>query len=209
MDPPARRFSTGLRFLDQRIDGGVPIGTMLALTASASTQSELLLREFTRQHPCLYVSTTCADPTELEEVLGGTSDSAYACEYIPPERLLENPTLILSEITPESFVVIDDVTDLERDDRGTYVDFLNQLKGKLRTTDSIAILHCLETEDSPPLRRLTLKRSDHFWQLNTALHPNDIRNQIYITKSRGYRVLSEPIPLVLTDQVQIDTTRNI
>lgn len=209
MNAPARRFSTGLRFLDQRIDGGIPIGTILALTAPASAQSELLLREFTTAHPCLYVSTTCADPAELAEVLDESPDSEYTCEYVPPESLLEGPTTVLSEITPESFVVIDDVTRLERGGRATYLDFLNQLKARLRVTDSIALLHCLETADTPPLRGLTLKRSDHVWQLKTSLDPNDIRNQIYITKSRGYRALSEPIPLVLTDQVQIDTTRNI
>ena len=207
-----RRFSTGMSFLDRRIDGGIPVGTAVALTAPASSQSELLLGELTQGWDLLYISTICPDEAELRAILEPrrSAERSLTIEYAPPESLLENPESYLSKLSPESVLVLDVANSLESAQRDTYLNVLNTFKATLRDLDCIGLLHCLEGEGSQiPRRGLTLKRADHVWQLQTAALSNEIKSRLLITKSRGYRALSEPVPLVMTDRVQIDTSRNI
>lgn len=56
---------------------------------------------------------------------------------------------------------------------------------------------------------MTLNRVDQVWWLQLELLSREIRTRLYVTKARAGRALTEPIPLTLTDQVVIDTSRNI
>ena len=207
-----RRFSTGMSFLDRRIDGGIPVGTIVALTAPASSQSELLIQELTKEQELLYLSTTCPEEAEIRERLevARTTKDSLTIKYTPPETLLEDPEAPLSDLSPESILVLDVVNSIENAQRKPYLKFLNTLKKYVRDVNCVAILHCLNIDGgSPSQRGLTLKRADHVWQLQTTALSNEIRSRLLITKSRGYRALSEPIPLVLTNRILVDTSRNI
>lgn len=212
MVAPTRRYSTGLRFLDSRLNGGVPAGTLLALTAPASSQSQLLLYRLATARPTLYVSMTCPDEAELRSALDGAGVAGQVdlvFEHAPPSDLMADPGQYLGRLSPESFLVVDGVDDLERANRDRYLAFLNGLKRRMRETDSVGVLHGIDTDPVPAGRRLTLRRADHVWQLDQRILSTEIKTRLLVTKARGDRALTEPIPLIMTDRIRVDTSRRI
>lgn len=211
MSVRTRQFSTGLPFLDRRLNGGIPIGSTVALTAMPSSQSELLLQRVTRGRQLTYLSTLCPDEEELRTSLSAPrrTENEVTVKYVSPDSFLDAPETPLSGLPPESFLVIDPMDILEQGSQAAYLALLNTIVRHARETESVALLHCLDTPSTPPHRPLTLKRVDQVWQLETQAYSQDIKNRLCITKARNSRALTEPIPLVLTDQVRIDTSRNI
>lgn len=209
MDGTTRRFSTGLTFLDRRIDGGLIPGCLLALTAPPGSQSELLIAELIRARPTTVVSTTRPE-AEVQEWAKTRADTAdLSVITLDPESVLAQPERITEDLSPESFVVVDSVNGLETAPREQYMGFLNHLKERLRETDSVGILHCIDQVDNPAQRGLTLHRADYVWQLEVLTLSREIKTRLLITKARHGRALTEPVPLRLTDRVQVDTSRRI
>lgn len=210
MSPADGRFSTGVRFVDKRLGGGIPAGGLLALVAPAGSQSELLFEALASAETVWYLSTICSDEDELREIADPTGDRArdLTVEYVPPATLIDDPSRFADDVEPETCVVIDTANGLEAASDDAYLAFLNTLKARLRATDSIAILHCLADEPIPDGRPLTLKRSDHIWRLELAV-ADELVTRLVIPKSRGYQVLTEPLQLELVDEVNVDTSRNI
>lgn len=210
MQPVDRRYTTGLPFLDQRIDGGIPIRSTVVFRAPPESQAQLFLRDVTGTRPRHYISTDCPDERELlTSVTREEEDSDTTVSYANPADLLSSPTEVLERGRPESFVVIDAIDQVERASYTEYVTFLTELKRWIRETDSVAFLHCHECPDEPPRRSITLNRADHIWSLKMELRSQSIAYRLYVTKARKTRALVEPVPLLLTDQVRVDTTRNI
>lgn len=210
MDTQPRQYSIGLQFLDRRLGGGIAAGTLLALTSPPHSQSELLLRQFLRSRPSLFVSTI----RPVEEVrtwatTGGQDPPDLRCIRRDPEALLEDPSILVEEIAAESFVIIDRTNALETAPRGEYLEFLDQLAAALRETHSVGVLHCSDVHQAPPRRGLTLDRVDQVWQLEILQLSREIKNRLLVTKSRRSRALREPIDLLMTDRVQVDTSRKI
>jgi hypothetical protein len=196
--------------LDRHLDGGIPRGTLVALVAPPTSQSELFLQSMGRTRPVTHVSTTCRNPRESEQRFGGPAGGNSEVNHVhaDPEALLGGDELPF-DVGSESFVLVDPVDELERQSRDGYLGFLEALSEALVETDSVGVLHALDVPDRPDHRWLSLKRADHVWQLELTPTSQDIRNRLLVTKSRGYRALTEPIPLVLTDRVRIDTSRSI
>lgn len=130
---------------------------------------------------------------------------------IDPESrtLLEDRTPIEEELTPECFVIVDRTNWLEAADRDEYRGFLDGLKRMLVETESVGVLHCSQRTHPPPQRGLTLDRADQVWQLELLPLSREIKNRLLVTKSRRGHALREPIDLLLTDRVQVDTSRRI
>lgn len=212
-----RRYSTGLEILDRRLDGGIPVGTLVALVAPPESQSELFLEAMGRHRPVTFVSTTCTRSVEARRRYGATEAEgagvrlvhASASELVGSEPSPLEERGGLAGVDEDSFVIVDPANDLERETRADYFGFLDDLVERLEETESVGIIHLLEEESSPRNRWLTLKTADHVWQLELTPTSQDIRNRLLVTKSRGYGALTEPIPLVLTDRVRIDTSRSI
>lgn len=209
---PNRRFSTGLTFLDRRLDGGIPVGKLLTITAPAGSQSELFLYHFATSQPLRYISTTNPIEDEVERAFESTAITGsidIEFEYAPPRELLTEPEQYFADILPESFVVIDPADPLEQADDDEYLSLVNMFKQRLRETDSVGIFHGLDTEPIPNNRRLTLKRSDYVWHLEQQFNSREINSRLLLTKARGGRAHPEPVPIVLSDSVHVDTSRNI
>lgn len=209
MSATERRFSTGREFLDRRIRGGLVPGRLLALTAPPSSQSELLLAELASARRSTIVSTTRPE-TEIREWVDANVHH-HDIDVVTTDALtlLEEPTDVIGSLEPESFLVLDSLGGLETAPRDEYLRFLNHLKAVLRETDSVGILHCLDTPKPPARRTLTLHRADYVWQLEVVPTSRDIKTRLLVTKARRGRALDEPIPLKLTDTVKVDTSRRI
>jgi hypothetical protein len=123
--------------------------------------------------------------------------------------LLGTPEEITSLLPPESFLILDATNELEARSRERYHGFINHLKDQFVKKDSIGIFHCIDQQNLPPLRGLTLHRADYVWQIELLALSREIKTRLLITKARQERALTEPISLRLTDRVQIDTSRRI
>lgn len=204
-----RRYSTGLPFLDRRLGGGLVPGQLLALTAPPTSQSELLLAELLSARQTMFISTTRPEEeVELWAEANGV-DEDVTIQTANPKAVLEDPTRITDSLTPESFLVVDPHDGFETAERDRYLSVLDHLKTHLRETESVGILHCIDQQQPPARRSLTLQRSDYVWQVELIILSREIKTRLLVTKARRGQALTEPIPLRLTDQVQIDTSRRI
>lgn len=206
MAASARTFTTGLEFLDRRLDGGIGVGRLLALTAPPSSQTELLLRQLASTRRTTFVSTHRSAAEVREWAAAGVEIDVTR---VTPEELLQGPDAVLESLTSESFLILDTADGLEHAPRESYLDLLDQIKQRLVETDSVGVLHCTDRADNPPRRALTLSRADTVWQVELLVLSREIKTRLLVTKSRSGRALSEPIPLLITDQVRIDTSQRI
>jgi len=211
------RLSTGIPALDRLLGGGIPNGRMVALIAPPETQGELLLKQLVGVRSTLYLSTF-RPKWEIKEELADyvqnrmTADADpidLQVDYVTPEELLESPATYLDTLPSRANLIIDSIDEFEVEDRSRYVDFLNLVKETLWETGSLGLFYGMEGNRDSPARSLTLKRSDLVWQLRRNVRSNDIEHYLVISKFRGGEALTEPVKLILTDEVRIDTSRDI
>jgi hypothetical protein len=113
------------------------------------------------------------------------------------------------DLASVSCVIGDRSHALETAEREESLAFLDRLRGTLRDADSVGVLRCSPRTPPPPRRGLTRDRVDQVWQLELLPLSREIKNRLLVTKSRRGRALREPIDVLLTDQVQVDTSRRI
>lgn len=204
-----RLFSTGNVFLDRRVGGGIRQGSLLALVAHPQSQCQTFLREFAAARRSLYVSTICPDEDELRErFLPPDADASTA--YVAPDALVEEPDAVLDRIEPETYVLLDAMTPVEAEaDRSALLELLHALKRRVDETDSVCVLLCHRDDDGGHPTSTTLHRADVVWQLRPAFGNRQLGYRLLVTKVRGGRAPPEPIPLLVTDRVEIDTSWSI
>lgn len=210
MKESKRQLSTGLPFLDRQIGGGLRVGSLLALEAPPGSQSELLLAQLLGTHRTVYVSTSRSEDEVREWATAKAGTVAdLTVESLTSEAIIDTPTSVTDPLSPESVLILDPVNGLETAPRQRYLDALNHLKQELRATESVGVVHCVGRDRAPAHRCLTLNRADNVWELEVQALSRDIKTRLLVTKSRYGYSLTEPIPLVLTDRVRIDTSRRI
>lgn len=202
-----KRLSTGSEVLDRQLEGGIPPGTLVALTAPPDTQSELFLQALAGERQTIYLSPV-RPADEVTETLD-LPHSKLSVLQKEPETILTEPEESFKETDAHSNIIIDPMNGFETGQRRRYIDFLNTLKEHLRTTESVALLHCIDAESNPSLRSLTLNRADLVWRLQLTVTTLTVDTRLIISKFRDGKALRKPIKLRLTDSVQIDTSRDI
>jgi archaellum biogenesis ATPase FlaH len=204
------RLPTGIDVLDQRLGGGVPAGSIVALSAPPASQAELLLYEFTVPRETLYLTL---DRTEL-----GVSDSLRrtavdtgtpTVQYVADDGRTDHAIELLGDLPERSTVVVDPHSAIEREGRSDFFEFMTQLRLHVIDTDSLAVLHCLDGQDISPLRDSTEHLADVIFELTTDAAGATVENRLAVPKFRGGRALTETLKLRLTDSVAVDTSRDI
>lgn len=195
--------STGLPGLDRHLGGGLPAGSLVALTAPPDSQSERLLYRFAAANPSRYL-TTFRPADEIEAVIGDrVPDADIPVERVRDDRLLDDPGGQFDGLDGEA-VVVDTATELERAGRDQYRRTLDVLKRRLRATDSVALLHCLDVEPTPMRRGLTLGRADVVWRLRFAGFPDRADPRLLVTKFRGGTAPPEALALRFGERVRAE-----
>lgn len=205
-----KQLSTGVEVLDRELAGGLPAGSVVSFQSPPESQGELLLYELTRPRPTLYLSTdrtedTVADAFRNTRAPTGSPD----IRYVSGEDPLDAVRRAFRSAGEGTTVIIDPVDGLERTERPRYETVLNELANHMENTGSIAILHCLSSENTPPLRDTTQHMADVVLDLRTEVKSGVIENRLAVTKFRGGRVPSETIKMDLTERVRVDTSRDI
>lgn len=210
MEGASRRFSTGLTFLDRELDGGVEVGGLVALVAPPTSQSEVIIGQLMSVNRTCFVSTTRPED-EVRDWLAahGAADADWTVTAVDPAELRADVEAATADLAPESLLVVDPIDLVEDATTPEYLAFLDDLKARLRETDSVGVVHCFSEESPSKQRQLTLHRADQVWEVQVMVLSREIKTRLLITKSRHGRALTNPIHIVLTDRVQVDTSRRI
>jgi KaiC/GvpD/RAD55 family RecA-like ATPase len=204
------RLPTGIDVLDQRLDSGVPPGSIVALSAPPASQAELLLHAFTVPRETLYLTL---DRTEL-----GVSDSLRrtpvetgdpTVQYVAEDERVDHAIELFRELPERSTLIVDPHTIIEDNERSRFIEFMTQLRLHVIDTESLAVLHCLDGHHVPELRDTTEHMADVVLRLTTNAAGATVENRLAVPKFRGGRALTETLKLRLTDSVEVDTSRDI
>ncbi len=205
------RLRTGIDVLDRKLDGGIPAGSMVALTAHPASQAELFLYELTATRGTLWLSldrTAEAVTMSMEHTPAETGDPTV--RHISGEAPLDNAGKLISALPETSNLIVDPLDVLEsQEPPSRFRSFMNDLQNHIFNTDSLAILHCLDGRSVPPLRDTTEHFADVVFDLQTDATGDEVKNQLAIPKFRGGRAPSDIIKLDLVEEVSIDTSRDI
>lgn len=205
------RLRTGIDVLDRKLDGGIPAGSIVGLTAPPASQAELFLYELTATRGTLWLSldrTAEAVQYSITNTTANTGDPTI--RHISGEAPLDNAGKLVSALPETSNLILDPIDVLEaQEPHSRYRAFMNDLQNHIFNTGSLAILHCLDGRDVPPLRDTTEHFADVIFALETRVLGDDIENKLAIPKFRGGRAPGDVIKLDLVEQVSIDTSRDI
>jgi len=206
----SERLRTGIDVLDRKLDGGIPPGSIVALVAQPASQAELFLYELTATRGTLYISVDRTGDfvsTSIESAETRTGDPSV--RDVGGEAPLDDAAKLISTLPQDSNLIIDPVDVLERQEPSRYRNFLNGLQNQIYNTGSLAVLHCLDGNTVPSLRDTTEHMADVVFLLDTTVKGDRIENHLAVPKFRGGQALSDVIKLELSDEVDIDTSRDI
>jgi KaiC/GvpD/RAD55 family RecA-like ATPase len=204
------RLRTGIEVLDRKLDGGIPAGSIVALTASPASQAELFLYELTATRGTLYLSlnrTGDAVSSSIDRSLAKTGDPTV--RDVAGEAPLDNATKLVSALPESSNLIVDPLDVLERQEAPRFRNFMNELQNHIYNTGSLALLHCLDGTDVPPMRDTTLHMADIVFDLDTRVNGDRIENRLTVPKFRGGVAIPDVVKLELAEEVAIDTSRDI
>lgn len=203
-------LETGIEVLDRKLDGGIPAGRVVALSASPASQSELFLYEMAAVRPTIYLTTerTVAD---VEGSLGRTATDADGVDVrrVGADDPLADARAAVEELREESTLIVDPMGLLESTEPERYRSFMNEVKARVADVGGLALLHCLEGRDVPAQRDRTEYLADIIFSLSTEVRGGTLQNDLAIPKFRGGEALPESIDLDLTADVTIDVSRKI
>lgn len=194
--------STGLPALDARLDGGVPAGSLVALTAPPDSQSEELLYAAAEASSSRYCSTF-RPADEIRAVLDERGVDVPV-ERVRDDEFLEDPGGSVDELPRGGVFVLDTATELERAGRDRYRRALDVLKRRCRGADAIALLHCLDVEPSPMRRGLTLGRADVVVRLRHVGYPDRVDPRLFVTKNRRGPIVDDGLRLSFDGPASIE-----
>jgi DNA repair protein RadA/Sms len=205
------RLPTGIPVLDRELDGGLPAGSVVALTADPASQSELFLNTFAGVRETLYLTTV----RSAEAIESGLSESSVetgdpVVEAVDGEDPIEDARERLSSVPDDGTLIVDSAEPLEDASLLRYRSLLSDLGDRVEETDATAVLHALETGGERSRNRVVTEQvADVVFDLRTVVTGTAIENRLAVPKFRGGAALEEPVKLKLTDTVSVDTSRDI
>jgi len=204
------RLRTGIEVLDRKLDGGIPAGSIVALTADPASQAELFLYELTATRGTLYLSLDRAGTSvsnSLRTSPARTGDPTV--RDVTGEAPLDNATKLISVLPESSNLIVDPIDILERQEPPRFRNFMNELRNHIQNTGSLALLHCLDGQGVPELRDTTHHMADMVFDLDTSVEGDRVENRLSIPKFRGGIAPGGVIKLELSEEIAIDTSRDI
>lgn len=201
---------TGIEILDEHLGGGLHPGSIVALLADPTSQSEILLVRLAAERPTLYLTLQRA-PDAVWRGLSrhGVEEENTTVHGIDPGGALETAADLIEAVAGPTTVIIDPVNVIEAVDDHRLWTFLNETQSHLTEVGGLLILHCLTGETAPPGRVTTTYMADAIFDLETDYGWETIENRLVVPKIRGGRPVRQALKLELTDDVIIDTSRDI
>jgi hypothetical protein len=205
------RLETGIEVLDRKLEGGIPAGSIVVLSARPASQAELFLYELTATRGTLWLSLNRTSEAVTESIATTPTETGDpTVRHITGEAPLDNAGKLVSALPETSNLIVDPVDVLEsQEPPSRFRSFMNDLQNHIFNTNSLAILHCLDGRSVPSLRDTTEHFADVVFHLETDLDGDEVENRLSVPKFRGGRAPVETIKLDLVETVDVDTTRDI
>lgn len=205
----AAYLSTGVELLDRRFGGGVPAGRFVAFVAPPESQSEVILESIVDAQPCSFVSARRSrDEVEAQLEASRVDLSNARVRGVSPDEIVDNPEGTFADIPTEGYLILEGGATLGEASRADRNRVLSVLRDRLLEQSAAGILHCVG-RDPEDVDALTLSRADIVWWLQLVVTSLSIETRLIVPKFRGGQPLTEPVKLLLTDEVSIDTSRDI
>jgi len=204
------RIPTGITDLDRSLNGGVPTGSLLTISARPDSQAELLVYTMSKNLDTYYITTE-----RSRDMIRDTYNRIQIDAGMPQivevdaESPLDSASTRIELIPEDSLAVVDTVNVIEQCGYDRYRRFLNQLKTHMVNTNGIAILYALEGHSIPKNRDVTLNISDMVFDLQTYIEGGEVINELAIPKFLGGTPIDATLQLELSNEVAIDTSRDI
>lgn len=206
-------LSTGVRAIDRTFGGGIPAGSLVVLTSPPEAQVGPLLNAGVHVRPTIYFTTIRTETAVREELDRLMSEPKLkSVTHVGVDGALDDILAGVASLEDGEDVIVDVLDPLETAaDPQEYVTFLNEFSDRLQTTGSLGIVHCLDTEDTPDNRKLTLAAADFVWQLRCKRTGGKLSYSLDIPKASGITLPDEDrrMDLQLGRTVTIDTSRDI
>lgn len=205
------RLATGVDVLDRKLNGGIPAGSIVTLAAPPASQAELFLYELTAVRSTLYLSLDRSREAVARAIdTAPTRTGDPTIRDVTGEAPLDNAAKLVSALPEEANLILDPMNVVEEREAARFRNFMNELQTHIQNTGGLAVLHCLDGDSPVPERRdTTMHMADVVFELTTERNGDQIENRLSVPKFRGGRALNEVIKLQLTEQVAIDTSRDI
>lgn len=204
----SERLSTGVAVIDRHMHGGIPRGSLLAVSAPPESQSELLLAAASSVADTHYL-TAGRTADAVTASLDRPTRPSFTVEEVSPESLATDSDVLADAVPDGGYLVVDAFDEIEALDDDVHRATLRQLSTRLRELESVGILHCAQQESRTAARRRTLQYADVVWRLHLVVTTLSVDTRLVISKVRRGRPHLEPVKLKLTDQVLVDTSRDI
>lgn len=201
---------TGVDALDRHLQGGVPVGSLTAVTAAPVSQSEILLYELAAARRTAYVTTRRMSDSvrrTIHDVAPEPEDVRIV--ELDRDRPFEHAYRVSRDLPDGTFLIIDPLDPLERADDARYEQLLADVRRQLFDSGSAAFLHCLDGRSVPDRRDVTEYMADVILDLSVEVPNETIETRLTVPKYRGGPAPVDTLRLELTDEVVVDHSREI
>jgi KaiC/GvpD/RAD55 family RecA-like ATPase len=187
------QLPTGVDAVDECL-GGVPAGSVIALTAGPASRAERILYEFVSVRRTLYLTVTRSEAA-VEDALKRSGVGASDCvvQKVNADCPLDHAYRLIRRISDRATVVIDPVDAMERAGDTRLTAFLNTFRSHLADVGSIGVLHCLDGRSVSPRRDITEHMVDGILSVTTEDRGDAVETRLTVPKFRGKPPTSDPI----------------
>lgn len=202
-------LETGVEAIDRRLGGGVPVGSVVAVTAPPSSQSELLLSQIVTGRDAVYHPTVRPATTVERAFARRESPHEVDVRRLDDDTPLQDLRASVSAFPAETNVVVDPVGVLEECPPASYRRLLADLAEWAEEADGLVVFHCLRDEHTPARRRDTLHAADLVFDLTSEVRGDSVVTTLSVPKFRDGRAMTDVVKLDLTTEVAVDMSRTI
>ena len=205
-----RSLPTGVDSLDRHLRGGIPSGSLTAITAAPSSQSEILLYELAAARRTVYVTTRRVGDSVRRAIRSAVPDPGdVRVVELDRDRPFEHLYRVSGDLPDGAFLIVDPLDPLERADDERFDRLLADVRRRLFERDGAALLHCLDGRSTPDRRDVTEYMADVVLDLSVDVPNETVRTRLTVPKYRAGPAPVDTIRLELTDEVVVDHSREI
>ena len=230
-------LSSGIYVLDRSIGGGIPGGSVIYISASTKSMSEVFLYQFTQSRKTYYFCTERRPKYVQQDIENMNFDTSqivfvdvYGSYFMSPHgemidnvgneyvdaKIVEfmeyNLKSILSEETEgEINIIVDTFTFFMNLNLNTGIirRLMNIIYETTKETGGLTFLYSLKDSHDQKLENEIVNTCDAIFDVDIEKSGDKIINKLSIPKIRGMTPTTEMIKFKIGEGIQIDTSRDI
>ncbi|MDZ7687938.1 MAG: hypothetical protein U5J64_04300 [Halobacteriales archaeon] len=207
------KLSTGIEILDnpEYLKGGFPKGSVVTIIANPIATAELFMYDLATVRRTNYFTTARSAETVQKNlnILGRSPDDFNIVDLFSADDIFDTMMTGLEDVGREENIIIDTASDLIRHDR--FEDLLDVVYRVSHDTDSVTYMYMIkEDEETMTFDESRVPHlSDVVMKMITGMEGEKVENRLAITKIRGQTPPEKTIKLIIGEEINVDTSRDI